>query len=412
MLAFLKDPVQRGWAAMALLAVLAIALLAPAVWNADDRHLTAYATGPEDASAMLEQIERKASRVDAILSTPHELASIEDPTRALVIILGAERRYSEGEARAVIDFIDAGGKAILADEGGYGTDIAIAAGFGIVNTNLVDTSNHGGDASLVVATARIEDRSYKVLFNAPTAVQPLQNANAYEVLARSSAAQYPNGSFIDSNENGEVDANDGASPSFEGFPLIVKTSIGAGTLVIVADTGLFMNEQIDLVGFGYENGAFLADLVGTLVPSDGVILIDEARHAPPPLLAAYDNAVRTIGRVTAGSVAPGVTLLTVILATLAAWYATRETEDWSHHHHDLGVELPVPADVRPDLGRAQRMARRRISEKYNMPLEQVAAMPAEQLVTLTGDRMLAEAAAGTLKSDPAPLFRQFSEATR
>ena len=410
MLPFLKDPITRGWAAMAVLAVVAIALLAPAVWNADDRHLTAYRDGVEDASLMLEQISGKAARVDAILSTPHALADVDDPSRALLLVLGAERRYSEGEAQAVIDFLDAGGRVVLADEGGYGTDIALAAGFGIVNTNLVDTRNHRGDATLVVATARLDGRSYNVLFNAPTAVTPLSNANPYEVLARSSAALYPDGSFIDSNENGEVDATDTASPENAGFPLIVRTTVGAGTLVIVADTGLFMNEQTDVVG--YENRAFIADLVGTLVPSDGVIFIDEARHAPPALLAPYDNAVRALGKATAGSLAPFLTLTLVILATLAAWYATRETEDWSHHTHDLGVELPVPADVRPDLGRAQRMARRRISERFNIPLEQVAAMPAEQLVTLTGDKSLAEAAAGTLKSDPAPLFRQFSEATR
>lgn len=412
MLAFLKDPVARGWATMALLAILALALVVPAVWNADDRHLTAYRDGDEDASAILESITPKASRVEAYISTPHQLSEIREPARALLLILGAERRYSEGEAQAVIDFLEAGGKVILADEGGYGTDIAVAAGFGIVNTNLVDTRNHRGDATLVVATATIEGRSYDVLFNAPTAIEPLRDANPYEVLARSSSAAFPEGSYVDSNDNGEVDAGDAASPEYDGFPLIVRTSVGSngGVLVLVADTGLFMNAQARLID--YANDDFVADLVGTLVPSDGVIIVDEARHAPAPALALYDDAVRTVGRATSGTVAPVISILLVMAATLAAWYATRETEDWSHHRHDLGHEVPVPADVRPDLDRAQRMARRRISEKFNMPLEQVAAMPAEQLVSLTGDRLLAEAAAGTLRSDPAPLFRQFSEATR
>ncbi|HET6406139.1 MAG TPA: DUF4350 domain-containing protein [Candidatus Thermoplasmatota archaeon] len=410
MLPFLKDPVTRGWATMAVLGLVVLALLVPAVWNADDRHLTAFRDGREDASLMLDGISRKAARVEAILSTPHQLADVEDPARALLLILGTERRYSEGEARAVIDFIEAGGNVILADEGGYGTDIAAAAGFGIVNTNLVDTRNHAGDPTLVVATATVEGRSYQVLFNKPTAVQPLRNANPYTVLAQSSPSLYPDGSFIDTNKNGKVDQTDGAAPGTSGFPLIVRTSIGAGTLVIVADTGLFMNEQTEQRS--YQNGDFVADLVGLLVPSDGVILIDESRHAPPAPLALYANTVRTLGRITAGSVAPFVTLALVVLGTLGAWYATRETEDWSHHEHDLGHEVPAPDDVRPDLGRAQRMARRRISERFNIPLEQVAAMPAEQLATLTGDKLLSEAAAGTLKSDPAPLFRQFSEATR
>lgn len=410
MLPFLKDPVKRGWATMGILALILLALVVPAVYAADDRHLTGYRDGAEDASLVRDGLERKASRVQAILSTPHQLAEVEDPTKTLLVILGAERRYSEGEARAVIDFLEAGGRVILADEGGYGTDIAFAAGFGIVNTDLVDTRNHRGDATLVVATATVEGRPYDVLFNSPTAIRPLQNANPHEVLARSSPSQYPDGSYIDSNENGEVDATDGASPGFAGFPLIVRTTVGAGTLVLVADTGLFMNEQVGVTD--YQNSDFVEDLAGTLVASDGIILIDEARHAPPAGLAAYDNAVRALGKATAGVVAPLVTLALVLIATLASWLATRETEDWSHHHHDLGAEVSAPADVRPDLGRAQRMARRRISEKFNIPVEQVAAMPAEHLVSLTGDRMLAEAAAGTLRSDPAPLFRQFSEATR
>jgi hypothetical protein len=74
----------------------------------------------------------------------------------------------------------------------------------------------------------------------------------------------------------------------------------------------------------------------------------------------------------------------------------------------VGAEVPAPEGVRPDLARAQRMARRRISEKYNIPMEQVASMTAEELLRVTGDKLLSEAAAGTLRADPAPLFRSFS----
>lgn len=411
MLAFLKDPIQRGWAVLAVLAVLALALIVPLAVNAEDRHLTAFRPGDEDASAIRETLEGKAD-VQAYLSTPHQLDDIKDPTQALLVILGAERRYSEGESQAIIAFLERGGRVLLADEGGYGTDVALAAGFGFRSTHLVDTHNHRGDPTLVVATAKVEDRAYSVLFNAPISIHALQDANPHEVLAKSSAAVFPDGSYLDSNGNGEVDISDGASPDDGGFSLIVRTTVGSagGILVLVADTGLFMNEQAAVVDF--QNEEYVADLVGTLVPRDGVIILDESRHAPAPMLAAYDNAVRSVGRATSGDVAPYVTLALVLLATLVAWYATRETEDWSHHEHNLGVEANVPEDVRPDLSRAQRMARRRISERFNIPLEQVAAMPAEQLFTLTGDRSLSEAAAGTLRSDPAPLFRQFSEATR
>lgn len=402
----LQDPVIRGWAAAGILTVLVLALLLPFVVSASDRHLTAYRDGDEDASLALDQLAGRAGNVEAILSTPHALQDILDPTRTALVILGAERRYSESETEAIVDFVRRGGNVLLADEGGYGTDIARHAGFGFSSTNLLDDSGHRDDPTLVIATARLDGSDYRLLFNAPTTIVTLDTYNEFEVIASSSASVYPGGSFLDTNGDGEVQATDGAASSDAGFPLIIRTKLGEGTLVLVSDTGVFMNEQLAIAE--YANPAFLAALASTLVPSDGTILVDEARHAPAPGLAAYDNAVRTLGRLTSGTLAPLVTLAVLLLATLAFWWATRETEDWTHHVHDVGRDVPVPDDLRPDLDRAQRFARRRISERFNMAIEQVAAMPADQLQSLTGDRMLAEAAAGTLRSDPAPLFRTFS----
>ena len=405
MLKFLTDPVQRGWTFAAIAALLAVALLGPFVWNADGRHLSAFAEGEREASLARVALGSRVADVEAYLSTTHQLADVETPTKTLLVVLGAERRYSEGEAAAILQFVRDGGSLVLADDasGGYGTDIAREVGFGFVEEPVLDTRNHLGDPTLVATTFKV-DRDYRVLFNAPTALRPLSNAgDDYEVLAESSRAVYPDGSYLDTNENGEIDISDAAGP----FPLAVRVPYGSGTIVLVADTGLFMDAQVGLGEF--ENEETIAALAATLVPADGRVIVDEGRHAPGAVLASYDNAVRTLGKLTAGTFAPLLTLLVVALATLAAWRFTRETEDWSHHAHDLGHEVPVPPEVRPDLDRAQRMARRRISERFNIPVEQVAAMPADQLLSLTGDRMLAEAAAGTLRSDPAPLFKSLSQ---
>lgn len=405
----LKDPVTRGWTFVALAGALAIALLAPLVYHADARHLSAFAAGDEEAGLARAAMSGRAQRMEAYLSTPHQLGDVAEPEKTLLLILGPERRYSEGEAGAILAFLRAGGRVVLADEGGYGTDIAREVGFAFVGQTVLDTRNHAGDPKLPTATVTL-DRGYSVLFNAPTAITTLDNAGDHDVLAWTSAPLYPQGSYLDRNGDEEIDIGDAPGP----FPLVVRTSYGAGTLVLVADTGPFMDAQVRLLE--YDNDDFLAALVTSLIPSDGIVIVDEARHAPGPLLAAYENGVRTLGRATSGTLAPLVTVAILLLATLAAWRFTRETEDWTHHAHDLGAAVPVPADVRPDHERAMRMARRRISERFNIPLEQVAAMPADQLLRLTGDRMLAEAAAGTLKSDPAPLFRSFSptssEATR
>ncbi|HUR68212.1 MAG TPA: DUF4350 domain-containing protein [Candidatus Thermoplasmatota archaeon] len=405
---FLKDPQKRAYTLVTILALLAVGLLAPLVWNTDGRHLTAYREGDEDASLALSSLSGSAGKVEAYLSTPYQLADIREPQRALLVVIGTERRYSEGESRAVLDFLARGGNVILADEGGYGSDIAREVGFAFMGTSLVDSRNHLDDETLVATTGALDGRDYRILFNAPTALTPLSNVGDHEVLAESSVAVYPDGSYLDVNDNGEIDVGDQASSTGEGFPLIVRTKYGAGqgTLVLVADTGLFMDAQVKLVEF--ENGPFIQALAGSLIPRDGTIVLDEARHSPAPLVAGYDASVRALGRATSGAVAPLVTLALVIVASLVAWWSTRETEDWTHHEHNLGVEVPVPADVRPDLERAQRMARRRISERFNIALEQVAAMTAEELARLTGDATLSQAAAGTLRSDPAPLFASFS----
>jgi hypothetical protein len=97
-----------------------------------------------------------------------------------------------------------------------------------------------------------------------------------------------------------------------------------------------------------------------------------------------------------------------VVTWVLAWRLTRQTEDWSHHRHDVAQSLSLADEVRPDAARLQRMARRRISERFNMPLEQVAAMKTEELQALTGDRFLSEAATGALRGDPATHFRAFS----
>ncbi|HEX2022704.1 MAG TPA: hypothetical protein VHH36_08315, partial [Candidatus Thermoplasmatota archaeon] len=190
------------------------------------------------------------------------------------------------------------------------------------------------------------------------------------------------------------------------FDLIVRTSVGPGELILVADTGLFMNEQALLPG--YANREYVAALVASILPRDGVVLVDESRHAPPAAYAPLAEGARALGRATSNGPAPWILLALLAGATAHAWRLTRDTEDWSHHAHDLAQVVPAPEALRPDAARLMRLARRRVSERYNMPLEQVAAMTTEQLHALTGDRTLAEAATGSLRADPAPLFSAYA----
>lgn len=400
----LKDPRKRAFVALALLGLILIALLWPLAIGRDGRHLTAYRGGDEDASAVRGELIEAGYRVEGIRSTPYVLDDVADARGTVLLILGTERRYDAGEASAVLAFLERGGSVILADETGYGTDIAREAGFAFSSERVLDTeSNRDGDANLPIAKARVGSETFDVLFNSPASLIPLSNAADHDVIARSSADAGTTGSFLDKNGNGEVDVADPAGP----FPLVIRTTLGPGALVLVADTGVFMNAQVQEPD--HDNAAFARALVAALAPQGATVLLDESRHAATPALAPWDNPLRALAGLTSGVVAPILTLIVLVAAAVLAWRFTRQTEDWSHHRFDLGQHLPLAADVRPDLARLQRMARRRISERFNIPLEQVAAMTTGELLALTGDRALSEAASGDARGDPTPLFRTFTD---
>lgn len=389
---------------MAVLALVALALVAPFALGTDARHLSAYADGAEDLSEFRAALPASTR---ALVGTPGVLLDVPEPERALYVAIGPERRYDDSEARAIIDFLKRGGSVLLADETGLGDRIAYEAGFAFEPDRLLDTVNYLGDMRLAKVEARVEPAGgpYNVVLNSPGKLTPLSNVGPHDVLATSSAAVYPNGSYVDNNGNGVIERSDTPGP----HALIVRASVGRGTLVLVADTGLFMNAQMALGG-DIDNGGYVRALVGSLAPTGTTVYLDESRHAQPATLALWNDAIRTLGRATTGGVAPIALILILLVGAYLAWYYTRETEDWSVHRFDLGHANPAPDDVRADHARLQRMARRRISERYNIPLEQVAAMPAEELHAVTGDRTLADAAAGTLRSDPTPLFAQYAPA--
>ncbi|HWH08955.1 MAG TPA: DUF4350 domain-containing protein, partial [Candidatus Thermoplasmatota archaeon] len=222
----LKDPRTRGLVAVALLGLVVLALLWPVAIGRDARHLTAYRGGEEDLSRFREELLASGARLESIRSTPHLLDDVKDARGALLVVIGNERRYDRAEADAVVRFLHRGGSVLLADESGFGTDVAREAGFLFSSERVLDeSSNHGGDPSLVVADATLGGESYHLLFNAPASIAALSRAAPHEVLAQSSPPVGGRGSFLDKNANGEVDERDSAGP----FPLVVRTRVGEGT---------------------------------------------------------------------------------------------------------------------------------------------------------------------------------------
>lgn len=398
----LKDARFRGWLAAGILGLLVLSLLWPLAVSRDARHLTAYASGDQDLSRLHDELHGAVGDVRATFGGPHDLAGL-DPTRTVLFVVGAERRYDPSEAQEVVAFLRAGGAVVLADDTGFGSDVAREAGFAFSSQHVLDTVNYHGDARLAVATATMDGQSYRLLFNTPSAIVALSNAADHDVIAQSSSAKYPDGSYLDTKGSGQIDINDQPGP----FPLVVRTHVGAGTLVLVSNAGVFMNAQMGVADD--DNARFAHALATTLLPNGGTAVIDESRHAAVWWLAPWGDPVRLLARATGGVATPFLLVGALVLATLAAWRSTRSTDDWSRHEFDASRLQPVPPHVRPDAARAQRMARVRISERFNIPLEQVAAMTTEDLLALTGDRTLTDAASGA--ADPGPFFKTYAPPT-
>src|SRR5438552_12456287 len=380
----MKDPSIRGWAALVVLVLVVGALAWPFVVGRDARHLTAYSDGPEDLSRLRAELDSTGARIQDVQASPHVLSSIPEPSKTVLLIIGPERRFDASETADVLAFLHAGGQVVLADETGFGSDVARDAGYAFSSQRVLDTNNYRGDPRLVTTTASGlgDGAEYRLVLNAPASLVALSDAQPADTLASSSAAKYPDGSYVDTNGNGVIDIQDQPGP----FPLLLRTHVGAGTLVLVSDTGLFMNAQLGLAE--YDNARFARALVASLVPTGGTIVLDESRHAPTAALAPYENAARALGRATGGPIAPFVLLAALVAAGLVAWRLTRPTDDWRRHKHAAGPAPPLPDPVRPDLARAQRMARHRISERLYIALAQVAAMKAEGLVALCVDKTL------------------------
>ncbi|HID73816.1 MAG TPA: DUF4350 domain-containing protein, partial [Thermoplasmata archaeon] len=100
--------------------------------------LSAYSDDWNDLSRFRKALEEEGFETHGIVATPGILREVEEPERTLLIIVGVETAYNYRDTQTIVDFIEAGGSLILADDYGFADDLAREFGVNYYRHDLWD----------------------------------------------------------------------------------------------------------------------------------------------------------------------------------------------------------------------------------------------------------------------------------
>jgi len=184
-----------------------------------------------------------------------------DPREHALLVVGPSKPFAEADARAIESFLARGGLVIVADDFGTANQLleALGAPVRVSGSLLADPLFNLGAPQLPVAFwgGRKLALNYAAVVNASA-------CGACRVLAESSAFSY-----LDLNLDGKHDPGEPAGP----FPVAVELSVGAGELVVISDSSLFINAMLDKEA----NREFLQQLLGLRKP---VLVADRWEETP------------------------------------------------------------------------------------------------------------------------------------
>ena len=179
------------------------------------------------------------------------IAALPDTPVQKVLITLPQIAYSPDQLTQLKQFVENGGKIIMMDDFGYGNSFLEYAGIParFNNSILLDPLfNYKNEyfPKILDFVSQISDNGIKVIaFNHGTALSDVSQSQA---LAWSS-----NMSFLDANENGNLDQGESKGP----FTVAASYSLGRGTVDLVSDPSLIMN----VAAGSNDNQAFVKYLI-------------------------------------------------------------------------------------------------------------------------------------------------------
>lgn len=231
--------------------------------------LSSRNSGWDGASEALE-VMREGHRVEFLLSSPFMLKYEADPERTLYIALGPQREYTDVEVSALVDFVERGGRVLLADDTGAVNPFTERFGIKVTGYPVYDQYYIRNPAFLLVEL-NVAGFSGVLLLDSPSTVES-RYGFPWAMTSREG--------WIDFNRNGIRDPENSPLEVTGSYPLIVEynplfhQNRSAGNILVIADSSLFMNDILHRAN----NTLFLRALLSYLLPEGGRVVLDESVH--------------------------------------------------------------------------------------------------------------------------------------
>jgi hypothetical protein len=323
-----------------ILILITLALLLIPSYNTEQ--LSSYDAKWADISILREELRaRNYNTTRCIVSTPILLQNL-NPSNTLFIATGVEKPYTEEEAQNIYEFVEKGGRAIIADDTSNIRNLAEKFNLTFYELRIY-YENFTISPEFVNAYAVINNREYNLVFNIPTGFERYEN-NA-EIICKASE------SYIDRNNNGNIDLDD---ELIYDIPLIIKVKLGNGAAVFIADSSLFINQMI-VKG---DNLAFVLDLVNSLLaPSkNAIVIFDESRHGSYIALATIIFLTSHWLWIVISSFAVGAILAIVIIKS-------KDKIPWKHEFNIREFKSYEPQNI---YERATKAIVEKVKIAYNI----------------------------------------------
>jgi hypothetical protein len=393
----------------------------------DDIGLSAYSDDWDDLLQFKKGIEQDTNakyQVFSIVSTTTFLRDVENPAKSLFIVMGVEKEYSDLEVTAIEKFVKNGGKAIIADDGGFATSVSEKFGVYFYPGVLWENETYGiwSDKGFIenktyphinvmvpyfnVTAGSMDNRSYEIVTNGPTALYFEKGSE--EDLKRKVGMLYANSSkksYLDVNRNNVVDLGD----KIGSMMVIVEIFIGDGKIVFISDPEIFVNGMMN--PSRTNNSKFALALVEYLFTdfndgrlNGGDVIFDESRHNQNKYVEneyqttafiAFMMSSDSIGFTVVGvyvEIFPCLLSIAIVVALISiATIKVKDKEKWMHKF-DITSFKPMittpPKRVEEQQEKLMRSIKDKIRIMSSLSSEEVNKMPKEKLRKYVPDKIL------------------------
>ena len=288
--------------------------------------------------------------------------------------------YTEFDSSAIYNFVEGGGKVVIADDSGYGNsafygemgsleigvklrtnivqegcapqkstsltgDVIDALGYDgssssspkckparLYDSNHWEESIHPKNNSIVIIDADIDrineahkwDFNGQLMMSAPSALT-LQTGGTVEGLAWSTQQ-----AFIDYNQDYKGGKGEGTyrEDSTNGVEVIAEANIGSGKVIFISDTSIFTNEYYNKLN----NKEFITSMFEYLSGDEKqTIIFDESRHIQSDLISlVYIQLFGVLGYVSNSETLGILFLGSIILIMQMVMMRVENPKPWRH----------------------------------------------------------------------------------